>query len=33
MAIREKGGLFEDIYGLTIDLDRGHGMKGPEGNV
>ncbi|MBM4154472.1 MAG: HD domain-containing protein [Lentisphaerae bacterium] len=33
MAIREKGGLFEDIYGVTIDLDRGHAMKGPEGNV
>ncbi len=33
LAIREKGGLFEDIYGLTIDLDRGHAMKGPEGNV
>lgn len=33
LAIREKGGLFEDIFGLTIDLDRGHAMKGPEGHV
>lgn len=33
LAIREKGGLFEDIFGLMIDLDRGHAMKGPEGHV
>lgn len=33
MAVREKGGMFEDIYGLTIDLERGQNWKGPEGNV
>jgi len=33
MALREKGGLFEDMYGLTIELERGSNWKGSEDHV
>ncbi len=33
IALREKGGMFEDVYGLTIVLQKGHAFKGNESNV
>ncbi len=32
-ALREKGTLFEDVYGLPVELVRGPPPKGPEANV